>query len=91
MTTLFIALDRLEFVLLAAPPVNDDDPKNTSIDNDISSIIDYSPAVKLKSSFTLSTIKRTSNPVLQEIYKTFRDLVEKTSQGKIKLHNIQID
>lgn len=71
------------------PPVNDDDPKNTSIDNDISSIIDYSPAVKLKSSFTLSTIKRTSNPVLQEIYKTFRDLVEKTSQGKIKLHNIQ--
>ena len=51
--------------------------------------IDYSPAVKLKNSYTLNTIKRTSNPVLQDIYKTFRDLVEKTGEGKVKLQNIQ--
>ena len=66
------------------PPVDDEDETKLN-----QTIIDYSPAVKLKSSFTLSTIKRTSNPVLQEIYKSFRDLVEKSGQGKVKLHNIQ--
>jgi hypothetical protein len=45
--------------------------------------------VKLKNSYTLNTIKRTSNPVLQDIYKTFRDLVEKTGEGKVKIQNIQ--
>ena len=73
------------------PPVDDiiQENKNDKNDTNIETVIDYSPAVKLKSSFTLSTIKRTSNPVLQEIYKNYRDLVEKTSQGKVKIHNIQ--
>lgn len=66
------------------PPVDDEEDEKKINEN-----IDYSPAVKLKNSFTLSTIKRTSNPVLQELYKTFRDLVERTSKGKVKLHNIQ--
>ena len=77
------------------PPVEDD--KYSKIcDSEIldekenkQEIIDYSPAVKIKNSYTLSTIKRTSNPILQEVYKNYRDLVEKTSQGKIKLKNIQ--
>ena len=87
------------------PPVDDETMNNISKDSDSKDIlknqteninentknvtIDYSSAVKLKSSYTLSTIKRTSNPVLQEIYKSFRDLVDKTGQGKIKLKNIQ--
>lgn len=72
------------------PPV-DDDKLNVIDDNKINEFtIDFSPAVKLKSSFTLSTIKRTSNPVLQELYKTYRDLVERTSEGKVKIHNIQM-
>lgn len=74
------------------PPVDDDkNIQDKIIDNMIDNTvnIDYSPAVKLKNSYTLSTIKRTSNPVLQDLYKTFRDLVEKTSQGKVKINNIQ--
>ena len=79
------------------PPVYDNISSNNENENEVENevenkfenVIDYSPAVKLKSSYTLSTIKRTSNPILQEIYKSFRDLVEKTSQGKVKLHNIQ--
>lgn len=71
------------------PPVDDDVNKNEQETIDTNVNIDYSPAVKLKSSYTLSTIKRTSNPVLQEIYKTFRDLVERSGQGKIKIQNIQ--
>lgn len=70
------------------PPVDDKD-LNTDKDEFTTQEIDFSPAVKLKSSYTLSTIKRTSNPVLQQVYKTYRDLVERTSQGKVKLHNIQ--
>ena len=62
---------------------------NTTTNVDTIDYIDYSPAVKLKNSYTLNTIKRTSNPVLQDIYKTFRDLVEKTGEGKVKLQNIQ--
>jgi len=77
------------------PPVNENKLENLENkeinDNNIEQeLFDYSPAVKLKSSsYTLSTIKRTNNPVLQEIYKNYRDIVEKSSQGKIKLQNIQ--
>jgi hypothetical protein len=74
------------------PPVDDDKSNDKSNDNQKENdfIIDFSPAVKLKSSFTLSTIKRTSNPVLQDLYKTYRDLVERTSEGKVKIQNIQM-
>jgi hypothetical protein len=73
------------------PPVEDDlkDKSDCSFNENTIEHIDYSPAVKLKNSYTLNTIKRTSNPVLQDIYKTFRDLVEKTGEGKVKLQNIQ--
>ena len=69
------------------PPVEDEEQLTLDEENEYK--INYSPAVKLKSSYTLYTIKRTSNPVLQEIYKTFRDLVERAGQGKVKLENIQ--
>ena len=77
------------------PPVEDERSLDGSLDTErildvnLKSSVEYSPAVKLKSSYTLSTIKRTSNPVLQEVYKMFRDSVEKASQGKVKIHNIQ--
>jgi len=80
------------------PPVEDNSQnsedsvnnKNEFNDNsEINNFVDFSPAVKIKNSYTLTTIKRTDNLVLQEVYKTYRDMVEKTSQGKTKLHNIQ--
>lgn len=71
------------------PPVDDNDINKLAGESQSDVLIDYSPAVKLKDSYTLSTIKRTSNPVLQEVYKTYRDLVEQTGQGKIKLSSIR--
>jgi hypothetical protein len=81
------------------PPVNEkkldffenkkEDLFENNENNQEQSLFNYSPAVKLKSSYTLSTIKRTNNPVLQEIYKNYRDIVEKSNQGKIKIQNIQ--
>lgn len=75
------------------PPVEDSSPQNfenlNNKLNEINNFVDFSPAVKIKNSYTLTTIKRTDNLVLQEVYKTYRDMVEKTSQGKIKLQNIQ--
>jgi len=67
--------------------VNDNDLSNEQ--TEINNFVDFSPAVKIKNSYTLTTIKRTDNLTLQEVYKTYRDMVEKTSQGKTKLHNIQ--
>jgi len=74
------------------PPVENSNNENNDLlgeQNEINNFIDFSPAVKIKNSYTLTTIKRTDNLVLQEVYKTYRDMVEKTSQGKIKLQNIQ--
>lgn len=72
------------------PPVDDSENNEKSIkDLNINTFIDFSPAVKIKNSYTLTTIKRTENPVLQEVYKSFRDLVEKVSENKVKIQNIQ--
>jgi hypothetical protein len=75
------------------PPVensdNETDNETPNEQNEINNFVDFSPAVKIKNSYTLTTIKRTDNLVLQEVYKSYRDMVEKTSQGKTKLQNIQ--
>lgn len=74
------------------PPVeNSNNDKDNDFEeiNEINNFVDFSPAVKIKNSYTLTTIKRTDNLVLQEVYKSYRDMVEKSSQGKTKLQNIQ--
>jgi hypothetical protein len=77
------------------PPVeNSNNDKDNDLEeineiNEINNFVDFSPAVKIKNSYTLTTIKRTDNLVLQEVYKSYRDMVEKSSQGKTKLQNLQ--
>ena len=73
------------------PPVDETQIVDENIQNtyETEKFIDFSPAVKIKNSYTLTTIKRTNNLVLQEVYKLYRDNVEKANKGKIKLHNIQ--
>jgi hypothetical protein len=77
------------------PPV--DDVQITSDDNNVNEFISnkdienikFSSAVMLKYSYTLKTIKRTNNETLQEVYKSYRDIVENYSESKIKIKDVR--
>ena len=72
------------------PPVDDVQISNNEHmnDNDIENI-KFSSAVMLKYSYTLKTIKRTDNETLQDVYKSYRDIVEKYSESKIKINDVR--
>ena len=75
------------------PPVDDtlstlNDINEYISNNDIENI-KFSSAVMLKYSYTLQTIKRTNNETLQEVYKSYRDIVENYSESKIKIKDVR--
>jgi hypothetical protein len=65
---------------------NDNKNIDETIENETFNLI-FSPAVTLKDNYTLTTIKRTSDPVLQEVYKVYRDAIENVSEGKMIINN----
>lgn len=73
------------------PPV--DDIQLNDINEPINEIenqtINFSSAVELKYSYTLKTIKRTNDKTLQEVYKSYRDIIENYYNSKIKLNDIR--
>ena len=72
------------------PPVDDIQMSNSESCNEIDiETIKFSSAVMLKYSYTLKTIMRTDNKTLQEVYKSYRDIVENYSESKIKINNVR--